>query len=125
MVALAAVAVLPPLLAWAVRGSPPAPPPPIVTLDDRWGDLPALKKQDQWSPLPKTVRTVPIVMTKTVEEVTGPYVALPPEAAEPVRRLQPTRQRVADTRERVRDVCARHHLRKIVTRGGKSWRCGR
>ena len=49
-----------------------------------------------------------------------------PASAPPVILVQDTDKPLAARHGRLRmDVCSRHHMRKVVTRGGKSWRCQR
>jgi len=57
-----------------------------------------------WGGYDATVREIPIVR-----------VAKPAPPAPP-----PPQVKVAEL-----DICARHHLRKVVTHGGRSWRCRR
>jgi hypothetical protein len=57
-----------------------------------------------WGGYDATVREIPIV------RVAKPLPPAPP----------PQQVKVAEI-----DICARHHLRKVVTHGGRSWRCRR
>ena len=60
-----------------------------------------------WGSVDATVREIPIVSVPKPSETPAP-------PAKPVK--------VAAVEK---DVCARHHLRKVVTHGGRSWRCRR
>jgi hypothetical protein len=60
----------------------------------------------------------------------APLPTVRPEGQEPAGEPEPkTRHRHVAERERREDrpsnVCERHHLRKVVTNGGRSWRCRR
>jgi hypothetical protein len=62
----------------------------------------------------------------------APAVSLPApiEAAAPVELRTLKLASVGDFRQaraerRHRDICTRHGMRKVITRGGKSWRCRR
>jgi hypothetical protein len=105
--------------------------------DAAWADnfqTAVLKKQDR-------VRTIEIdraqiasnepvpVKTETVRPDPSPavpkLVALPDDAldetgTEPKYSKRTRRMRVAHAES---NVCTRHHMRKVVTRGGRSWRC--
>jgi hypothetical protein len=65
---------------------------------------------------PVPVKTERIVLDPPESKV--PPVLVVDDEPTPVKR---TRARVADRG----DVCTRHHMRKVITRGGKSWRCRR
>jgi hypothetical protein len=123
MLALAGVAVMAPLFAWAVR-SPPVPVKAASAFESRYVDLPmaVAKKQDRLEPETRIVRTIPIVQPAVDKPVDKPVeiAAIDPEQVieRPV-----TRKRVRGTRHRVRtaNVCTRHGMRKVQT--GRSWRC--
>jgi hypothetical protein len=109
------------------------------TLQDRLDAVEPMKKQDR-----AVIRAVPIVRAEPTPvkterialetpppapaTVVPPPVIMPPVIPQeddppPVRTR---RQRIASAAPtRGGDVCTRHHMRKVVTRGGKSWRCRR
>jgi hypothetical protein len=101
--------------------------------DAAWADnfqTAVAKKQDRIRQIEITrVSTEPVpVTTERVRPDPAPavpaLVALPQDA-EGENGPEPKyskRHRVASAES---NVCTRHHLRKIVTRGGRSWRCGR
>jgi len=97
-----------------------------VRFDDAWGDIAthALKKADAEVP----VRQIAIIKTDEPRVVKTERV-LPPAAMPPVMRVE-AEDEVRQVK-RVRyaggggDVCSRHKMRKVMTRGGKSWRCRR
>lgn len=103
-------------------------PTPKPTFDDHW---PALKGTANT----KVVRTIPITGQPRLAAVPPPQeppaevTPLAPhrDARDPppprVERAPPKRQ--AKAPRRGGDVCERHGLRKVVTRGGRSWRCKR
>ena len=122
-IALAGVACLGPLLALAFREQA-QPAKAAKAFETRYVDLGAAKKQDKLSLEPETriVRTVPIVQNvrepveKPVEKLVTAAVEEPtPEERPAARHRQPV------TVES--NLCTRHGLRKVITRGGKSWRC--
>lgn len=49
-------------------------------------------------------------------------VIVPVQDAEP--RERPNRERTSPDRSHA-DICTRHRMHKVITRGGKSWRCMR
>jgi hypothetical protein len=92
----------------------PADPVMEAQFDRAWSDVMvpmALKKADM-----ERVRTIPLAKPVTTERVV-------PD--------QPVEEATEDTpaprhRRRQKDghnVCTRHGMKKVVTRGGKSWRC--
>jgi len=113
------------VVAYALTVKPPAEPEPVepVTHPDefkkRFGDpLPSLLRSQQ-------VRTIPIVRTSEIEprfDIAGVLQAVPipppPRVTEPA----PVAQAVVPARSGS-DICSRHRMRKVATRGGKSWRC--
>lgn len=115
-IALAGVACLGPLLALAFREQA-QPAKAANAFETRYVDLGAAKKQDKLSLEPEIVRTVPIVpVEKPVEKLVTAAVEEPtPEERPAARHRQPV------TVES--NLCTRHGLRKVITRGGKSWRC--
>jgi hypothetical protein len=87
----------------------------LALFDKRWDRLPTVAE----------IRTIPL---KRPEPPSLPMVR--PEGQDPVgepevknhRRHVEERER---REERPKNVCERHHLRKVVTNGGRSWRCRR
>jgi hypothetical protein len=74
---------------------------------------------------PKMVAPVRIIdtsklITERVAAPTDAPVAEPPVAREGPR---PAAKRVAEVTEN--NICTRHNMRKVMTRGGRSWRCRR
>jgi hypothetical protein len=59
----------------------------------------------------------------------SPYsIVVKPEKIIPTPTPTPTREKHADAAEvwevrRKSDICTQHHKHKVVTQGGKSWRC--
>jgi hypothetical protein len=102
------------------------------TIAERF-DVEPLKKQARVIELVRPVASndpVP-VKTETIRPDPAPsvpkLVALPEDAldetgTEPKYSKRMKRQRVASVES---NTCTRHHMRKVVTRGGKSWRCRR
>ena len=88
------------------------------TLQQRWDE-------GQWDP----ESTAPLVKGPRLVQT----VKVAPDAVEAaeIKQLESPEQpahhyRKKVKRERTRsDVCGRHHMRKVYTRGGKSWRCRR
>jgi len=67
------------------------------------------------------VRTIPIVRTADIEprfDIRGVLQAVPIPPPPPA----PVAQAVVPARQSP-DICTRHKLRKVVTKGGRSWRC--
>ena len=91
------------------------------------------KFEDRWFPLynpPKLVRTIPIVNeVKTEEQPARSVVA--PEASDNEGQAAIVRDTVVHRTKRrtiryaYRDICTRHNMRRVVTNGGRSWRCRR
>ena len=87
----------------------------LAPFDERWDRLPTVAE----------IRTIPL------EKPSPPPLPLvQPEDQVPEGEPEPKhRRRHADEREkreeRPKNVCERHHLRKVVTNGGRSWRCRR
>ena len=95
-------------------------------------DQPAKKSDPLFSLAPPKVEPVRIVDTsKLITAAPKPVLTerVVPNApvTEPPVALQGGEERPAVGRraERKRDVCARHKLRKVITNGGRSWRCRR
>ena len=110
----------------------PAQPPLAQRLDDALadsvaaapkGDMRVIQITKQADIEARAVKTERIVFTppETVPAPPPPRIVSPP-----VEELAPPppqrRQRVAQVE---RNICTRHNMRKVVTRGGKSWRCMR
>ena len=81
--------------------------------------------------IPTQVRTIPIVKSDPgvvqrhePPEIYGEPTTIPPRAypntSKPPRAMAEISDRPARS-----DVCARHNMRKVFTRGGRSWRCRR
>jgi hypothetical protein len=112
------------------RGPAPAAPAPVVTKAvfaerfDAPNEWPLLKKTDR---LP-----LPVVKPPEPAPVPAPVPVLVTENDEPVEQIaQPVAHRhhhhVVEHAEHEHEsnICTRHHLRKVITRGGRSWRCRR
>jgi hypothetical protein len=115
-----ALGVLPLLVFGAVGLSRPAPAaPPVQKLVMSEGVT--LRRMDdntfrrRWSPIADMPAATQVRYLVSEREVAGTV----PEAVEP-----PPRHRLRTRAVRL-DVCARHGQRKVITRGGKSWRCRR
>jgi hypothetical protein len=86
--------------------------------DARWDDAtlddqPLLKKTDRLKieePGPVPVRTERVVLVQPQDKVEE-------KKAKP-KKTEPTKVATAE-----HDVCTRHHLRTVMTHGGRSWRC--
>ena len=118
-------AALPLLVFGAAAVSRPAPAPPIVpqlvqTEGVRVIRMDSVTFRARWSPVVDMPLTEVRPRTQAVGgegvvagTVTGAVVSEPP----PRHRLR--------SRSASLDVCGRHGMRKVITRGGKSWRCRR
>jgi hypothetical protein len=90
--------------------------------DDSWraAAVPlALKKADMERMVqeePRKVKTVPVVEPM-------PTIAPEPVMEEKEVRKRSVRSVLHEKRHAPRDICTRHKMRKVITRGGKSWRC--
>jgi len=85
---------------------------------DAWNntEIPPLKKADRFVSV--STEPIPVVVERIAPDA--------PASAPPVLLVQDTDKPLAARHGRLRmDVCARHHMRKVITRGGKSWRCSR
>jgi hypothetical protein len=69
----------------------------------------------------KPVVTERIIPPTDASTVVPPVVMVQEDKPEPSR----GRRRYAEGTRSGGDVCTRHHMHKVVTRGGKSWRCRR
>lgn len=81
-------------------------------------DFPMLRKTDRL-PLPNVITGEP---TQTVATARPDQVEKPTEK-KPVEK--PHGRTMTAEREVEHDVCARHHMHKVITHGGRSWRCRR
>jgi hypothetical protein len=110
------------LAVFATQRDPPRPPEPVVNpIAERWVEPP---------PMPKKTDRLALY-------VPPPDPAPTPVAAIPVATIEPaTEDDLKQARAEMRhhrahhhhhhergDVCTRHHMHKVVTHGGKSWRC--
>jgi hypothetical protein len=107
------------------RGPTPAPAAsaPVVTkavFGERF-DWPLLKKQDRL-PLPPAPKEDPVPVQAETVVMTQPDDLIDvKKKAEPKKKEKPTRTASAEHH----DVCRRHHMHKVMTHGGRSWRCRR
>ena len=109
------------LAVFATQRDPPRPPESVVNpIAERWVEPP---------PMPKKTDRLALY-------VPPPDPAPTPVAAIPVATIEPaTEDDLKQARAEMRhhrahhhhhergDVCTRHHMHKVVTHGGKSWRC--
>lgn len=102
-------------------------PPPVVAapttneFDETWRDAAApvaLKSASLFDTAPKSVATEHIDVPSIVPPVVVPAPVI---AAAPIEIDRPRRA----PRYAERNVCTRHHMHKVYTRGGRSWRCRR
>jgi hypothetical protein len=77
-----------------------------------------LKKADRL----KIEQPVPVATSDPVPVKTESIVLARPD--QPVE-VKPVARKKTTKREVRHDVCTRHHMHKVVTRGGRSWRCRR
>ena len=70
--------------------------------------------------------TKPLIPVRQIE-LTRPAPApdpKPPVTADAPAKMPPVLiAQEEGSRERYDDICSRHHLQKVYTRGGRSWRC--
>jgi len=91
-----------------------------VRFDDSWNDIMnPLKFAALKAEIEKPVVIEPKPRTVTTERV---ILAVPAVLPDEEVSAPPVRQRVKRVQQRG-DVCTRHRMHKVVTRGGKSWRC--
>jgi hypothetical protein len=127
VVVLCAIAAV--LLASA-RGPKPISEPPVTValaapaelhrFNERWPD--SLKQLDLLDPIPM----LPIRMVKT-ENIRLETEEVSHQTDEPVEVMPMPLPRPRSIRKRMgaRDICTRHKMHKVYTRGGRSWRCRR
>ena len=107
------------------RGPAPAAPAPVVTKAvfaerfDAPNDWPLLKKTDRL-PLPP-VAEQPALVTSGALATMQPDEPVE-QIAKPVERKH---HRHVERHAEHRDVCERHHMHRVTTHGGRSWRCRR
>src|SRR6478672_6007934 len=75
-----------------------------------------LQKTDRKPLIP--VRQIELTRTALAPDPKPPVTADAPAKMPPVLIVQEEGRR-----ERYDDICSRHHLQKVYTRGGRSWRC--
>jgi hypothetical protein len=86
---------------------------------------------DPPAPFVVTVRTIPIIPEAAFADrwqVPAPIPAPAPAAESqqfPIKLTPAPRQAEAHAERSERDICTRHRMHKVITRGGKSWRCRR
>jgi hypothetical protein len=100
------------------RPAPAAPPviaKPVITEGVTMRRMDDSTFRRRWSPIADMPAATQVRYLVSEREVAGTV----PEAVEP-----PPRHRLRTRAVRL-DVCARHGQRKVITRGGKSWRCRR
>ena len=135
-VAMVAVAVVSIILIYGASRAITATPPPRHALkqrlDDAAADTKAVRKVDMAKP--QMAASLEPVRVKTERILPAPPPAPPSPPVEVVPEEMPTPVPQPPTRKRYaaavvapveRNICTRHNLRKVVTRGGKSWRCMR
>jgi len=103
--------------------------------DERWAEMasrdgkkivPTLRVEPFYTPPTietATKRDVPVKIAPPMPVPTVPTFEPPPQVEQPPRRERPPK--VRRQQNAGGDICARHKLQKIVTRGGKSWRCSK
>ena len=85
-----------------------------------------LQKTDTKPLIP--VRQIELTRTAPAPDPKPPVTADAPARLPPVTANAPAKPPVLivqeeGRRERYDDICSRHHLQKVYTRGGRSWRC--
>ena len=104
--------------------------------DERWAEMasrdgkrlvPTLKIEPFYTPPPVTTAAKGDAPPKLARHEIVPPVPVriesEPSRVEPPKRETPPK--VRRQQNAGNDICARHKLQKIVTRGGKSWRCSK
>jgi len=120
-IAVIPVALLCVAFALAAKSSTKPPPPKQEVVHgekfgDRYPELP--------SPVVVPVRTIPIAPAPVPEPQSLPSPSPPTQTAAAVEEADPPprRSRVREHKPRG-DICQRHGKKKVMTRGGRSWRC--
>jgi hypothetical protein len=120
------------MLALAISAPRPAPK-PLPVFDENFREaVVALasvtpKAEDKPPPVPRepiVVRTIPIIAAAPAQAPPSPVAInanIPPDDEATTRKGR--LKYLAKDRTNKRDICARHGMRKVVTRGGRSWRC--
>ena len=65
----------------------------------------------------------PVTVERVLPEPAATPTVVPPVIRANVEEDDDPKPRRARKRTEQRDVCTRHHMRKVLIRGGKSWRC--
>jgi hypothetical protein len=108
--AAAGAALWPVLFLLASQRDPPAQPAPVAgAVEQRWPDDPPAGPKADRLPLYAAAAAIPQA-TEVPVQVAAARIDVPATAS--VRR-----HTEAD------NICTRHHMRKVTTRGGRSWRC--
>lgn len=85
-----------------------------------------LKKQDRLISLPVKTVAVAAVDVADAGQINAVDLMAPSEPDLTSAQDEPAPPRHKHVEQVVEhNVCTRHHLRKVITRGGKSWRCRR
>jgi hypothetical protein len=84
----------------------------LALFDKRWDQMPTVAE----------IRTIPLTRPEP-----PPLPVVRPEGKdpEPEAEPEPKHRRKVEREPRHQDVCERHGLHKVITRGGRSWRCRR
>jgi hypothetical protein len=108
-----------------IARGPGKPPPKVVEPQQQ---VTAKTDREQTMIVEKTVRTIPIVVAKappSPKEEVAQAVELPEQEYSAPRETPSYRRKTPEIRKTGGDVCARVGWKKVITRGGKSWRCRR
>lgn len=96
---------------------------PVATEGVRKVDMDTRTFGARWRSVNDMPPAVPYVATPLIrDEETYMVMPVPVPAPRPELRATP---RPRSIRRGGGDVCTRHHMRKVVTSGGRSWRCKR
>jgi hypothetical protein len=116
----ATAAIWPLLFLLASQDDPPQPPVAVPdALAERW--LPDVQTALKADRLPLSAPAQPIPVQTVVVEAPAPVVV----AAARTDVLQTVGATASARRHTEQDICARHGMHKVVTHGGRSWRCRR
>jgi len=108
-------------------------PPRVLTLQEKWND--AIRELPPISPGPRVVKTDRILpnpplpdfgWVTDIKKIDPPVVSPSPVVEKPQQIIEkPQRSRRIRSEDRVTrsEVCSAHGMRKVITNGGKSWRC--